>query len=351
MIPHAQRQQLVTWIDEAVSAGARKRKACKEAGISLRTLQRWTSGHGVKADQRPVVERPVPGNRLSEEERKVILETCNAPEHADLPPSQIVPRLADEGIYLASESSFYRVPREADQLHHRGRSKAPQTRKGPTTHIADAPNLVWSWDISYLPSWVRGQFFYLYLIIDIYSRKIVGWEVHEQEGGEEAAALIQRSVIAEHCFRRPLVLHADNGSPMKSQTMQSKLYDLGIIPSHSRPKVSNDNPYSESLFRALKYCPRWPSEGFESLEAARKWVGQFVDWYNHEHRHSQIRFITPAQRHRGEDSTILTCRKQVYEQAKAANPARWSGQTRNWDPVGPVALNPERNNEEKCRAA
>ena len=115
MIPHAQRQQLVTWIDEAVSAGARKRKACKEAGISLRTLQRWTSGHGVKADQRPVVERPVPGNRLSEEERKVILETCNAPEHADLPPSQIVPRLADEGIYLASESSFYRVPREADQ--------------------------------------------------------------------------------------------------------------------------------------------------------------------------------------------------------------------------------------------
>ena len=203
----------------------------------------------------------------------MILETCNAPEHADLPPSQIVPRLADEGIYLASESSFYRVLREADQLHHRGRSKAPQTRKGPTTHIADAPNLVWSWDISYLPSWVRGQFFYLYLIIDIYSRKIVGWEVHEQEGGEEAAALIQRSVIAEHCFRRPLVLHADNGSPMKSQTMQSKLYDLGIIPSHSRPRVSNDNPYSESLFRTLKYCPRWPSEGLESLEAARKWVG------------------------------------------------------------------------------
>ncbi len=230
MIPHAQRQQLVAWINEAVSAGARKRKACKEVGISLRTLQRWMPGSDVKADQRAVVARPVPGNRLSEEERKAILEACNAPERADLPPSQIVPRLADEGIYLASESSFYRVLREADQLHHRGRSKVPRARKAPTTHIAKAPNQVWSWDISYLPSWVRGRFFYLYLIIDIYSRKIVGWEVHEREGSEEAAVLVQRSVIAEHCFRRPLVLHADNGSPMKSQTMQAKLYDLGIIP-------------------------------------------------------------------------------------------------------------------------
>ena len=239
------------------------------------------------------------------QERKAILAICNAPEHAELPPSQIVPRLADEGIYLASESSFYRVLREVDQLHHRGRSKVPQARKTPTTHIAEAPNQVWSWDISYLPSWVRGRFFYLYLIIDIYSRKIVGWEVHEREGSEEAAALVQRSVIAEHCFRRPLVLHADNGSPMKSQTMQAKLYDLGIIPSHSRPRVSNDNPYSESLFRTLKYCPRWPSEGFESLESARKWTERFVAWYNEEHRHSQIRFVTPAQRHRGEDITIL----------------------------------------------
>ena len=265
----------------------------------------------MKKDQRPIAQRPAPSNKLSEQEQAAILATCNQPVYAELPPSQIVPRLADEGIYLASESSFYRILKAADQLNHRGRSKAPQKRRSPTTHVAQAPNRVWSWDISYLPSWVRGRFFYLYLIVDIYSRKIVGWEVHEREGGEEAAELVQRSVLAQHCIREPLVLHADNGSPMKSQTLQAKLYDLGIVPSHSRPRVSNDNPYSESLFRTLKYCPRWPSEGFESLEAAREWVGQFVDWYNHEHRHSQIRFVTPAQRHRGEDHEILN---QSYSQ-------------------------------------
>jgi putative transposase len=217
--------------------------------------------------------------------------------------------------------------------------------------VAKAPNEVWSWDISYLPSRVRGQFFYLYLILDIFSRKIVSWEVHEHEGGEEAAALIQRAVLAERCFRKPLVLHADNGSPMKSQTMQAKLYDLGIVPSHSRPRVSNDNPYSESLFRTQKYCPEWPSQGFESVNAARKWVGLFVNWYNEEHRHSQIRFVTPGERHRGEDKEILVKRDRVYAQARERNPSRWSGETRNWTPVDTVALNPDRPSKEKAEAA
>jgi putative transposase len=194
---------------------------------------------------------------------------------------------------------------------------------------------------------VRGQFFYLYLIVDIFSRKIVGWEVHEHERGQEAACLIQRAVLTEGCFRKPLVLHADNGSPMKSQTMQVKLYDLGITPSHSRPRVSNDNPYSEALFRTLKYCPTWPTQGFENVQSAREWVSRFARWYNEEHRHSGIRFVTPAQRHRGEDKKILEHRDQVYAQAKAQHPARWSGQTRNWTPVGAVALNPEREDSEQ----
>jgi len=195
---------------------------------------------------------------------------------------------------------------------------------------------------TYLASIVRGLFYYLYLVEDIYSRKIVGWEVHERESGELAASVIEQSVLAEHCLREPLVLHADNGSPMKSSTLQTKLSDLGITPSHSRPRVSNDNAFPESLFRTLKYCPQWPSHGFATVEEARQWVSRFVAWYNHQHRHSGIRFVTPAQRHRGEDKEILAKRKNVYELAKQQHPERWSGRTRNWNPIGEVTLNPER---------
>lgn len=342
---------MVGLINKAIEAGARKAAACTEIGISLRTYQRWTQGGAIREDQRPVVQRAAPANKLSEKEQAKILQTCNKEEYASLPPSQIVPRLADKGEYLASESSFYRILKGADQHHERGRAKPRQKRKPPTTHVATTANAVWSWDISYLPSQVRGQFFYLYLILDIFSRKIVGWEVHEREGGEEAAALIQRAVLSERCFRKPLVLHSDNGSPMKSQTMQAKLYDLGIIPSHSRPRVSNDNPYSESLFRTLKYCPQWPSQGFATVDAARNWVSQFAIWYNEEHRHSKISFVTPAQRHRGDDKEILAKREQVYAQAKARNPSRWSGKTRNWMHIDIVALNPERIDKQKDEAA
>jgi len=341
----------VEWIDKAVEAGARKRLASEEAGICLRTYRRWVRDGNISEDRRADAQRPTPANKLTAQERTQILEICNQPEYESLPPSQIVPRLADKGKYLASESSFYRILKEADQLHHRGKAKAKQKQRPPTTHIAKAANEVWSWDISYLPSVVKGQFFYLYLIMDIFSRKIVGWEVHDQEGGEEAAALMQRTVLAERCFRKPLVLHSDNGSPMKSQTMQAKLYDLGVIPSHSRPRVSNDNPYSESLFRTLKYCPQWPSERFESLSAARKWVSEFACWYNEEHRHSRIRFVTPMQRHQGEDSEILARRDEVYAQAKEKHPSRWSGSARNWTPIGSVALNPEQDEIEEKKAA
>ncbi len=205
-------------------------------------------------------------------ERQAIVTLCNSPQYAHLPPSQIVPRLADQACYLASESTFYRVLRAAGQQQHRGRSLRPRRHAAPTTHAANAPNQVWSWDITYLPSPVRGKYYYLYLIEDIYSRKAVGWEVYDVESGEKAAALLQRSVIGEQCLREPLVLHSDNGAPMKSVTLLSKMYDLGITPSRGRPRVSNDNPYSESLFRTLKYCPQWPQDGFASLDAARAWV-------------------------------------------------------------------------------
>ena len=185
------------------------------------------------------------------------------------------------------------------------------------------------------------------MVEDIYSRKIVGWEVHDSESGKLASELMERTVIAEHCFREPLVLHSDNGSPMKCYTLQSKLADLGITPSHSRPRVSNDNAFSESLFRTLKYCPHWPSQGFATLEAARAWVHKFVSWYNNEHCHSKIKFVTPAQRHQGEDKAILAQRNNVYELAKAKNPERWSGSTRNWQPAGEVTLNPEKEEQKE----
>ena len=339
-------------IQEAVKAGCRLEPACKETNISLRTYRRWLqAGGNIRADQRSVVARPEPQNKLNEQEINAILAICNQPEYASLPPSQIVPKLADQGIYLASESSFYRILHAHNQLHHRGRSRAVQKRSAPTSYVATEANQVWSWDITYCASSVRGQYYYLYLIEDIYSRKIVGWEVHEQESGEFAADLLQRTVMREQCFRKPLVLHSDNGAPMKSVTLKAKMEDLHITGSHSRPRVSNDNPYSESLFRTMKYCPRWPSEGFKDLETVRDWVSTFTAWYNDEHCHSRISFVTPSQRHQGKDKDILERRKFVYEQAKEKNPCRWSGAVRKWEHVTEVMLNPDKSERTQEQAA
>jgi putative transposase len=339
MISTRDRRQAIELIDEAVTAGARKARACEELGLSVRTVQRWVADGEVGSDARPTAVRAKPQHALSQDERDAILAACHAPKHADLPPSQIVPRLADQGIYLASESSFYRVLREAEEQHHRGRARPPRRLGEPPSHTATGPCQVWSWDITYLPGPVRGMFFYLYLILDLYSRKIVGWEVHERESAAHAATLVRRAVLAEDCIDRPLVLHADNGSAQKGSTLLATLQALGISPSYSRPRVSDDNPFSEAIFRTCKYRPDYPASGFESLQAARHWVLGFLTWYNHEHRHSAIRFVTPEQRHTGHDHTILAQRAALYEQAKANCPRRWSGNTRNWMPIGAVTLN------------
>ena len=336
---------MVSWIKEAVWQGARLTLACEEAFISVRTYRRWRLPSGeIKPDRRPVARRPRPSNQLSDEEREHILMICNQPDYASLPPSQIVPRLADKGVYLASESTFYRVLKAHHQLTHRGRVKVAHCTKKPTTHIATAPNQLWSWDITYLASHVKGIFYYLYLFEDVFSRKIVGYEVHEQESGELAAELLQRTVMKEGCTNSPasIVLHSDNGAPMKSQTLKAKMEEMGVISSYSRPRVSNDNPFSESLFRTLKYCSMWPSHGFTSLEQARLWVERFVDWYNNVHRHSQIGFVTPMQKHNGEDIKLMQNRQAVYSAAKLKKPHRWSGEIRCWKAIAQVSLNPEK---------
>ncbi|WP_419624579.1 transposase, partial [Thiolapillus sp.] len=199
----------------------------------------------------------------------------------------------------------------------------------------------------FLATAIVGIFFRLYLIMDIYSRKIVGWEIHENETADHAALLIRKACLAEGISMQDLVLHSDNGSPMKGATMLAMLQRLGIVPSFSRPSVSNDNPYSESLFGTMKYTPAYPSKPFESLAAAREWVDEFVHWYNEEHRHSGIQFVTPAQRHSGAEKLILMNRKVVYESAKQRNPERWNRETRNWEPVSEVWLNPEKSETEE----
>lgn len=310
-------------------------------GLSPRTYQRWFRRGEVLEDRRASAVRPAPENKLTPAENGKILETANEPRFQSLPPTQIVPILLDEGVYLASESSFYRVLEVNDQNNRRGRAKPPTKRSKPEEYVADGPNQVWTWDITYCPSQTKGLFYYLYLIMDIYGRDVVGYEVHESECGALGKEVFDRAFMAAG-MPEGLVLHSDNGSPMKSFTMQAKLVDLGVTPSFSRPRVSDDNPYSESLFRTVKYCPAWPTAGFKNLAEAREWVERFVNWYNHDHRHSKIKFVTPHQRRMGQDAEILANRKAVLEKAKEMNPRRWSGSTRNCEPAGPVKLNPDK---------
>ena len=215
--------------------------------------------------------------------------------------------------------------------------------KKPTTYRATAPNQVYMWDITYLNGPHKGMFYYLYLFSDLYDRSIVGWEVYEEESAEHASELIQQIGLKQgRLTTQPLVLHSDNGSPMKGATMLSTLYQLGITPSNSRPRVSNDNPYAESLFKTLKYRPDYQPKGFATLQEAREWVSLFVQWYNYEHHHSGLKFLTPDQRRSGKSQEILEKRHQVYEAAKEKYPERWNGRaTRDWSLPDIVYLNPE----------
>jgi len=323
MIHPSDRRLAVELIQEANQNGARLAKACEELNISVRTYERWVSAGGVQEDQRPHAQRPIPKNKLTEEERLAVLEIVKKKEFVDLPPSQIVPKLADLGIYIASESSIYRILREEKMQQHRGQSKRPQT-KLPEGYLATAPNQVWTRDITWLKGPVQGIYYRLYLIIDLFSRKIVGWDIWETEEAKHAEVLIKKAVLNEKTQGAPLVLHSDNGSPMKAATFQVLLEKLGIQSSYSRPRVSNDNPYFEAVFRTLKYRPAFPYMGFKKIDDAQKWTAEFVHWHTHEHQHSGINFN----------------RKAVYERARLKRPERWAGSTRNWDPEESVALNP-----------
>lgn len=347
MISASDRDDAIRLIDEAIASGARQGAACNELELTERTLQRW---RGNPVDGRPLARRAAPVNKLSEDERQAVLAAVNRSDCANLTPHQIVPKLADEGVYLASESTFYRVMREQGQNHRRGRCKAPRSRP-PTTHSARGPNQVWCWDITWLPSTVRGQYFYWYMVKDIFSRKLIVNEVHDGESSENASWLLSRGCLREKTAGKPVILHSDNGSAMKGGTLLATLHELGVVPSYSRPRVSNDNAYAEALFRTAKYCPLWPERPFSSLDDAREWVLKFVRWYNEDHRHSALKYVTPEQRHRGQDHALLAKRIELYKQARTGNPARWAGRLRNWKQEEIVFLNPERPPREEVKHA
>ncbi len=313
-------------------------------GLDKRTFERWRKSPDGDQRRGPITE---PSNKISQDERDEIIRIANSKEYMDKTSAQIVPSLADKGQYVASESTFYRVLKEENLNVHRSRSK-PASRKKPKELVATQPNQVYSWDITYLKSTVAGLFFYLYFVMDIYSRKIVGFAVHEDQSSEYAAELMDAICKAEGIQRDQLVLHSDNGGPMKGATMLATLQRLGVMPSFSRPSVSDDNSFSESLFKTTKYCPQYPTKPFESVFTALLWVKDFVHWYNEEHLHSGIRFVTPGSRHRGEDKEILSGRHSVYERARAKHPERWSGKTRNWGFIEEVSLNCLKGKSDSC---
>ncbi len=266
------------------------------------------------------------------------METVNQPEFENLSPNEIVPKLADRGVYLCSEATMYRVFKDAKQLAHRGRSKEPMDRQ-PVVRMATQANQIWSWDITYLKSPVNGAFFYLYMVVDVWSRLIVGWSVHEEESMGHASKMIERAARQHGVGLDTLTLHSDNGGPMKGSTMLATLQRLGIVPSFTRPGVCDDNPFSEALFRTLKYRPDYPDGPFQSLAQAQAWVADFVRWYNYDHLHSGVCFVRPVDRHEGRDQSILKRRKAVYEAAKVRHPERWgSRSTRAWEPPQRVCV-------------
>jgi putative transposase len=269
----------------------------------------------------PPAPRPTPPNALSEAERRHILSVLRSEQYCELAPAQVWARLLDDGVYLCSISTMYRLLAVAGESRERRRQRSHPAKKKPEL-IARGPNQVWSWDITKLQGPERGTYYELFVIIDIFSRYVVAWTVSPAETGELAEAFIADALLTQGIDRDQLTLHADRGTSMTSKPVAQLLVDLGVARSHSRPHVSNDNPYSEANFKTLKYCPAFPGR-FGSIEDARAFCAAFFDHYNHVHRHAGIALHTPASLHYGTASEIRAQRAVTLDAAYAANPARF----------------------------
>lgn len=225
-------------------------------------------------------------------------------------------------IYMGSTSTIYRVLRDHDLVHHRSLCKRPHNVCRPPERVATGPNQVWAWDITYLKRDVQGLYFYMYSIIDVWSRKIVDWEIATSESAEVAERLFKR-LARFFDGHEPLYLHSDNGNAMKAETLLITLYRLGVVPSRSRPRVSDDNAFIESFFKTLKYAPNYPGH-FATLEKAYQWMDAFITWYNTKHVHSGIGYVTPEQKHAGQADAIIAHRNETKRRAYEAHKNRWS---------------------------
>ncbi len=287
-----QRKSILLAVNEAIAAGATSGGCAETIEISESTIRRWRHDLASQSagDRRPGASRATPKNALTAAEQEQILAYCLDPEFASLPPSQIVPELLDRGIYIASESSFYRVLRKNQLNKRRGSARKPKESTPKPNYSASAPNQVWAWDVTWLPSKVSGRFFKLYIIIDLFSRKIVGWEVFSEENAQNAKTLLERTYLSENLASStyPTVLHGDNGSPLKAATVLGLMEQLNMTPSHSRPRVSNDNAFAGSFFRTAKYHPSYPTEGFEKLQDAQPWALAFVTFYENSGSHTVL---------------------------------------------------------------
>lgn len=334
MIQPKDRQKAVLLIQEAMQEGARLQKCCDVLEISTRTYQRWKSGHFV--DKRKGAEKAIPSKLTEVEKQQIISESCST-RFKDSNPYEIFIILLEEEKYIASISSFYRVLKAANLLHHRSNKRSGSKQTRPPEQVATGPNQVWTWDITWLPTTVKGLFYYSYKIIDIWDKNIVGWEIHDTESELNARNLFQRVLVEQG---NPNVhVHSDNGSPMKGMSLLALLFDLGCKNSFSRPRVSNDNPFIESFFGTMKTSVKYPGR-FKSMEQAREWMAMFIDWYHTKHRHSGIQYFTPQQMRSGEYLKLIQKRNTAKLAAVQRFPFRWRNQVKLWTKEYTVYLNP-----------
>lgn len=291
--------------------------ACRAVGVARSTLYRWRR----PPETRPPKPRPKPARALSAPERETVLEVLHSERFVDCSPAQVWATLLDEGRYLASERTMYRILAEQGESRERRNQLVHPSYAKPEL-LASRPNELWSWDITKLLGPTKWTYFYLYVILDVFSRYVVGWTIQHRELARVAKQLIEQSIEQQEIEPDQLTVHADRGPSMRSKPVAFLLADLGVTKTHSRPYTSTDNPYSEAQFKTLKYRPGFPDR-FDSILHARSWAREFFTWYNREHRHSGIGLMTPTMVHYGRAEAVRDQRAQVLEAAYAATPDRF----------------------------
>ena len=343
MISARNRRKAVELVTEAVAAGARAVEACKCLGIAFSSYLKWRDCPE-NEDQRPKREFAANPRALSSEERQVVYERYCQPDVCDLSVRQAFYALLDKGEYLASESTVYRVLRRFKANARRDGVRSAIKRHKPTSYEATGPNQVWTWDITYLRDAEHStRFYYAFAVIDIYSRYMVHYDVFEAETAQNAVRFLSEAMDKHYIRPRCLVLHSDNGAAIKAAETLGLLAVRGVEFSHSRPRVSNDNPYSESLFKTMKYTGHMGKSNYHSLEECKKGLAAFAQKYNEQWVHSGINNVTPWARFSGADAAICEARRVMLEKARQQHPERWTGgRVMRCEAAGSQWLNPDR---------